>query len=200
MSIGSGIFASPGPVLARTGSALAALSVWLFGGVLVLLGSSCYAELGACIPGNGGEFIYLLRVFGTLPAFLFSWCNIVVARPATVAVIAVVFGEYAAKLLGSTSVLLMRGIAIILIWALTGVHCMSSVLGAAVQDVFTVLKLGSLLVIGFEGIKFLVAGEGGKNFDLGTVQMSSKNPGDYAIALYSALWAYDGWLVSKKIT
>ncbi|KAJ3412410.1 hypothetical protein HDV05_000768 [Chytridiales sp. JEL 0842] len=209
MSIGSGIFASPGPVLARTGSSWAALSVWIFGGFLVLLGSSCYAELGACIPGNGGEFIYLLKSFGELPAFLYSWSQITVGRPATVAVIASVFGEYLAGLIlgwGSNSSaatgggpvpgaqLLSRVVSIVLIWALTAIHSVSSALGAKVQDVFTFLKLGSLLLIGFEGIKYLIVEEGGgKNFEWGAVSKSSTNPGDYAIALYSALWAYDGW-------
>ncbi|KAI8838962.1 amino acid permease-domain-containing protein [Chytridium lagenaria] len=193
MCIGSGIFASPGPILARTGSGWAALSVWIAGGGLCLLGSSCYAELGSSIPGNGGEFLYLLKAFGTLPAFLFSWTNITVTRPAAVAVIAVVFGEYATRLMGLESVIATRMIAVFLIWSLTAVNCFSSKLGAIVQDVFTIMKLISLLVIGFVGIRFLFNGQGAHNFDSEALARTSKNPGDYAIALYTALWAYDGW-------
>ncbi|KAJ3115759.1 hypothetical protein HDU96_000092 [Phlyctochytrium bullatum] len=193
MCIGSGIFASPGPVISRVGSGWAALMVWFIGGLLCILGATCYAELGSALPSNGGEFLYLLKAFGSLPAFLFSWTNITVTRPAAVAVIAVVFGEYAARAVGLESVVATRIFAVLLIWGLTAVNSVSAKLGALVQDVFTVLKLASLLVIGLVGLRFLGTPQEAHNFDGEAVARTSKSPGDYAIALYTALWAYDGW-------
>jgi amino acid transporter len=53
----------------------------------------------------------------------------------------------------------------------------------------TVLKVLSLVVIGILGISAL-----GKSKAILTLfEGHSSNPGNYALALYSALWAYDGW-------
>lgn len=53
--IGSGVFASPGAVLLHSGSVGLSLLVWVLAGVIALLGSLCYCELGTCIPESGGE-------------------------------------------------------------------------------------------------------------------------------------------------
>jgi len=75
--IGSGIFASPGPVLAYSKSVGVSLVVWFVSGLLAFAGSLCYAELGSAMPASGGgEHAYLNHAFGSLPAFLFSWSSI----------------------------------------------------------------------------------------------------------------------------
>lgn len=75
--IGSGIFASPGPVLAYSKSVGISLIVWFVSGLLAFAGSLCYAELGSAMPSSGGgEHAYLNHAFGSLPAFLFSWSSI----------------------------------------------------------------------------------------------------------------------------
>lgn len=207
VSIGSGIFASPGPVFMFTGSVGAALSIWILAGLLAITGGLCYAELGTAIPGSGGEHPYLMRAFGSLPAFLFGWTGVTVTRPGSVAIITVICAEYAVRLLlyahpsaDDPPSWLVKLIAILCITALTAINCVSTRLGTAVQDIFTILKLMSLLVIGTIGlVKLAEAGVGaGKgngaegeshNFHHKSLfEGSSTNPGDYALGLYSALW------------
>ena len=95
--IGSGIFISPKSVLENSGSIGLSLIVWFLCGVISFVGALCYSELGTTIPKSGGEYSYLYDVFGPVPAFLFSWTAVLVIRPAAVAGIAIVFGEYAVK-------------------------------------------------------------------------------------------------------
>jgi amino acid transporter len=72
--IGSGIFLVPGVVLKDVGNSLPlALSVWLLGGVLSLLGALTYGELSATKPEAGGLYVYIRDCFGRFPAFLFGW-------------------------------------------------------------------------------------------------------------------------------
>ncbi|KAI8611335.1 amino acid/polyamine transporter I, partial [Chytriomyces sp. MP71] len=244
LSIGSGIFASPGPVLVRVGSGstlphatfaltskrtnkgIAALGVWLASGLLVLMGCACYAELGSAFPGNGGEGLYLFHSYsfdpdanienpypgsnpiGSLLSFLFVYTNVLVARPCSLAVISSVFGEYIARLIplstaGSFAMILPRLIGAVLIWFLTALNISSNRLGALVQDVFTILKLVSLLLISVWGFVYLYDHpeyQEAHNFSEAAWRRTSTNLGDYAIAFYSALWAYDGWSNLNLVT
>ncbi|KAJ3042692.1 hypothetical protein HDV00_006749 [Rhizophlyctis rosea] len=207
MSIGSGIFASPGPVFSHAGSVGAALVVWVVAGLLAITGALSYAELGSMIPTSGGEHPYLMRAYGSLPAFLFSWTGTTVTRPGSVAIITVIFAEYVCRLIyfahpvGTTPAWLVKLIATVCIISLTAVNALSTKLGTAVQDVFTVLKLASLLVIGGIGVMRLVTGQStSHNYDHSLFAGSSTNGGDWALALYSALWAYDGWNTLNLVT
>ena len=56
--IGSGIFLVPGVVLKAVGGSLPlALSVWVVGGILSLLGALTYGELSAMNPAAGGLYV-----------------------------------------------------------------------------------------------------------------------------------------------
>ena len=95
--IGSGIFISPTGVLKETQSVGLALLVWLICGIVAILGSLCYIELGTCIQKSGAEYAYLLEAFGAVPAFLFSWTMVMISRPAGRSIVAITFAQYVAK-------------------------------------------------------------------------------------------------------
>src|SRR5215469_10036375 len=93
--IGSGIFLVPGVVLREVGNSLPlALSVWLLGGVLSLLGALTYGELSASKPEAGGLYVYIRDCFGGLAAFLFGWVLFFVVSTGSVATLAVAFSAY----------------------------------------------------------------------------------------------------------
>ncbi|KAJ3188812.1 hypothetical protein HDU85_004526 [Gaertneriomyces sp. JEL0708] len=204
MSIGSGIFASGGPVFRYAGSAGAALLVWLIAGLLALTGAVCYADLGTSIPSSGGEHAYLERAFGSLPAFLFGWTGATITRPASIAIITVVCAEYIARMLlhgGSASseppAWLIKALACLCIAVLTGVNCYSAKLGALVQDIFAVLKV--ILLVAIATIGLVEIGKAGVRDNAHPLDWnnlfegSSRSLSAYSLALYQALWAYDGW-------
>lgn len=75
--VGSGVFITIPLMLEKLPGPYALLG-WLGGGVLVLLDSLIWSELGAALPGSGGSYLYLLEGYGRerwgrLMAFLFIW-------------------------------------------------------------------------------------------------------------------------------
>ncbi|KAK2725332.1 hypothetical protein QYM36_001697, partial [Artemia franciscana] len=111
--IGSGIFVSPGAVLRDSQSVATSLIIWAACGLLSLLGSLAYCELGTLIPKSGAEYIYfreaftpsiegkskgikdtLKLFFGPLPAFLFGWVSVLLLRPSSFAIISLSFASY----------------------------------------------------------------------------------------------------------
>lgn len=54
LTIGTGIFASPGTIALLVQHVGISLVVWIIGGILAMLGGLCFAELGTVVPTTGG--------------------------------------------------------------------------------------------------------------------------------------------------
>lgn len=111
--LGVGIFRSPSVVALNAGSAtlsLGAMTVsldggalylglWLLGGVIMLLGALCYAELATAYPDAGGEYYILSRGWGASAGFLVAWSRMTVIQTGSLAILAYVFGDYVSSML-----------------------------------------------------------------------------------------------------
>ena len=193
VTIGSGIFASPGPVLLQSQSVGASLLVWIFAGFLSSTGSLSYAELGTMISESGGDHPYLLHAFGEFPAFLYSWTNLLTSRPGSIAIILSICSEYLSRVFFSSTIpIFSKSASTFFILCLTLLNVKSTKSSGYLQNIMTLLKLLSLAVISVIGILFILA-RPSPDQNTSIFDGSSKNPGNYALAIYSALWAYDGW-------
>lgn len=90
-TIGSGIFLVTSDMARDVGSAALVFAAWIVGGLIVLCGAFCYAELGAAFPKAGGPYVYLNRGLGPLFGFLFGWMSSFLERPVAMATLAAGF-------------------------------------------------------------------------------------------------------------
>ena len=221
LQIGSGIFSSPSQVNLHAGTPGASLIIWLVAGLLAWTGAASYAELGGAIPLNGGAQAYLRYTFGEGWAFVFAWTAVTVLKPGSAAIIAIIFGEYFNRVLfgpnggegeAEWANKISAVVALLVVTLLNGV---STRLTAKLSDVFMVLKVGSLLAITVIGIVVATTGLNGDGLGASTewkdrnwfqpLPVNATDPGtgnstdgvppvgDWALALYAGLWAFDGW-------
>lgn len=202
--IGSGIFSSPSQVNANAGSPGASLVVWAIAGILAWTGASSYAELGGAIPLNGGAQIYLSKIFGEIFGFLFTWCAVMVLKPGSTAIVSIIMGEYLVRaFIGAeaenVNVWINKSVALIGLFLITFLNCISTKLGTRMGDMFMFMKFIALLGVTVIGIVVALTGfstSGKANEDWknhGWFEGTSTSASSWAVALYAGLWAFDGW-------
>src|SRR2546426_4158085 len=160
------------------------------------------------MPRAGGQYVYLAELYGPFWGFLYGWTLVLVIQTGTIAAVAVAFATFAGTLwpaLSPVSRLLVIGplaitpvqvLALAVILALTALNAQGLDVGRAVQNVFTVAKVGTLVAVILLGLVFGHAAARAANlahpaFDAGL-------PVRYALpqlgaAMVGALFAADAW-------
>jgi amino acid transporter len=204
-TIGTGIFLVTSDMARVVGSAKLVFAAWILGGVIVLFGAFCYAELGAAFPKAGGPYVYLSRGLGPVWGFLFGWMSSFLERPVGMATLAAGFMRFLGFLFPVVATPLFtyhvganefsftaaQPLAALVVVAVTAVNCLSVRLGGAIQMLLTSLKVATILLIVVAGLVFgrhhisamapVVA-----PFGAGTI-------GALLTALVPAMWAYNGF-------
>ncbi|KAI0437949.1 amino acid permease-domain-containing protein [Xylaria telfairii] len=202
--IGSGIFSSPSQVNINVGSPGASLVVWAIAGVLAWTGAASYAELGGAIPLNGGAQAYLSKIMGELAGFLFTWVAVLVLKPGSAAIIAIIMGEYLVRaFIGAEAEhinpWISKGVGFAGLFVITFLNCVSTRLGTRINDALMFLKFIALIGVTVVGIVVALTGfsfSGQANMEWKNHQWfegTTTDASHWAVALYAGLWAYDGW-------
>lgn len=182
--IGSAIFETPGLVAANLGSAPAILAAWVAGAIVSVIGALCYAELASAYPDAGGDYHYLRRAWGTNLSFLYGWARMTVIQTGSIALIAFVFGDYAAQIvsLGPNSAAIYAGAAVV---ALTAIHLTGIHPSRHAQRWITAAQIAGLLLLIAAGTFF--AGE--------PAPPAPRAPsgGSFGLAMVFVLLSYGGW-------
>ncbi|TSM77382.1 b(0,+)-type amino acid transporter 1 [Bagarius yarrelli] len=199
--IGSGIFMSPQTVLLYIGSPGASLVIWACCGLLAMLASLSFAELGTVIRESGGEYIYIIRTSGNLMAFIYAFSSVLVVRPASMTGLALSFGINAVAPFYEDCeppTLVVKLVAAFSLVILTIVNCLNVRYSMALTTILMALKFLALAIISIGGIVLLLQGNTGnlQNAFEGT----SSNIGVIGMSFYQCLWAYDGWSTLNSVT
>lgn len=207
--IGAGIFTTSGLLMAGLNNPLLMLALWVAGGVLALCGALSYGELGAAMPGAGGEYHFLSKLYHPLFGFLSGWVSFIVGFSAPIAASAMGFSEYFCRalpaiplwfenagLMNQASTKTFLSIGIILIF--TFIHYRGLKTGAVVQNILTILKVALILFLLTAGF---LSGKGDASNFSATAGVSSGLAGWKTIGL-SLMWimfAYSGWNASTYL-
>lgn len=154
--VGAGIFSFPSLVAANTASPTMFILVWVLGGFVSLIGALCYAELASAFPSAGGEYHFLKRAFGKNFSFLFAWARMCVIQTGSIAILSLIFGDYATQLfnLGDHSPMLYAALNISV---LTVINILGIRFGAGTQKVLASLQMLGIGVIIVAGLFFASA-------------------------------------------
>ncbi len=203
--IGTGIFMTTGNILGMTGDARIVLLLWGLGGLLAMTGSLCYAELSTTWPDVGGEYVYLKKIFGLLPAFLTGWVSLVVGFSAPVAASSLLLIQYINSFVqtaagtGSAAAVMLsdlwvqKGIAASLVVFFGVLHIIGVRKGGYFQNFLTVLKI--LLIVSLIGFGFAMVDWNNAGRLVERYGASGSGPGlpVTGLALLIIMFAYSGW-------
>jgi len=207
--IGAGIFTTSGLLMTGLKDPVLLLILWAVGGVIALCGALSYGELGAAMPGAGGEYLFLSRLYNPIFGFLSGWVSFMVGFSAPIAASALGFSEYFSRALPGLPawlessgimgpVLTKKILAVIIILIFTIIHYRGIKYGAKIQNILTLLKVLLIVVLLFAGFS---SGKGDfANFSEGEGGLSGL-AGFKTIGL-SLMWimfAYSGWNASTYL-
>lgn len=219
-TIGSGIFLVTSDMARVTGSVTLVFAAWILGGLIVLCGAFCYAELGATFPKAGGPYVYLNRGLGPLLGFLFGWMSSFLERPVAMATLAAGFLRFLGFLFPVVATPLFSShfgtyefrftvaqpLAALLVLIVVAINYLSVKLSGAIQVLLTSLKIATILLIVLGG--FFLGGKHAapeaslaaasvanhaESLSAGESLLSFATIGALLTALVPAMWAYNGF-------
>ena len=185
--VGAGIFRLPSVVAGHVEHGPTIIAVWIAGGLISVIGALCFAELATAHPNRGGEYHFLRRAYGPACGFMFAWARVTVIQTGSIALLAFILGDYAARLapMGSYGPSLYAGVAVV---ALTGLNIAGVRQTRSVQRLLFVAMLVGLacviaagLIGGQATVAPRAAGDGGPT------------AAGVGLAMVFVLLTYGGW-------
>ncbi|PZV83798.1 amino acid/polyamine/organocation transporter (APC superfamily) [Algoriphagus aquaeductus] len=185
--IGTGVFTSLGFQLAVVQNTWTILILWMVGGIMALIGSFVYAELGTHFRRTGGDYIFLSESIHPSVGYLYAWVSLVVGFSAPIAIAAMAMNNYLSPLFGQS---ILPGLFFLL--AVPIAHIFSVSRSAQFQDLMTLVKILFVLVLIGMGLF------SGSKVEVSAIDLSSSwqeevlLPG-FAVSLIYVFYAYTGW-------
>ncbi|MDD3643223.1 MAG: amino acid permease [Candidatus Krumholzibacteria bacterium] len=199
--IGAGIFTTTGIIAGFLPGPGWVLACWILGGAIAMAGALCYAELATRMPDEGGEYLYLSRLYHPLLGFLTGWTSFFVGFSAPIAASAMGFSEYlfpsfGGALAGIDPVLVRKAVSIAVIASFTILHWFGLRAGSRVQNVLTAVKILIVAGIAGAGLAGVGASAGGS---ASPAAGGSGGAFAFGTAMMLVMFSYSGWNASAYI-
>jgi basic amino acid/polyamine antiporter, APA family len=208
--IGTGVFLKTAPMAQLVGSPKMVILAWIAAGVLSLAGALTYAELGAMLPEAGGDYVFLREAYGHLPAFLFGWSTLFLIASGGLAAVATALASFLGSLFPLDAIWATRDfhllgqdvhwrlgiqqfVAVMVILLFSAINARGILLGAKVQWLATVAKLGGIAIIVAGALVLSRTGSWQHLKEPVTARIASGGASAFGAAMLAALWAYQGW-------
>jgi APA family basic amino acid/polyamine antiporter len=207
--IGAGIFTTSGLLMSGLNDPVLMLILWAAGGIIALCGALSYGELGAAMPGAGGEYLFLSKLYHPVFGFLSGWVSFIVGFSAPIAASALGFSEYFTRAVPGFAVWLENAgitgpaltkkiLAVSIILIFTFIHYRGIKYGARIQNILTLLKILLIVIL-------LTAGFSSGKGDFSNFAKGSTIPSGLAgwktigLSLMWIMFAYSGWNASTYL-
>lgn len=204
--IGCGIFIVSCDIARQVHTAFLLLLVWVLAGFVSFCGAIAYGELAANIPDEGGQYMYLKKIYNDKIAFLFGWTLFLVIQSGTIAAICVAFAKFTGLLIPAISshhLLFHLGpihfstqqlFGVLTVLLLTFINSRGIEYGIITQNLFTVTKLLSIAAIIACGAVFGLNWDAiHSNFALSTFSFHLSDIATISTATVGALFASTTW-------
>ncbi len=196
--IGTGVFTSLGFQVGSIPSWFSIMVLWAVGALISLFGALAYAEISTRIPGSGGEYNYLSKIYSNGLGFTAGWVSFIVGFSAPIAAVALAIGSYTTKFIQLSE----SWIATLIIIIVGCIHLLGIKSGSLFQNAITRLKIvliAALILSPFLMVFF-------SDFNPSTIVFNPLNNGyndwdlifssEFAISLVYVCFSYSGWNAS----
>ena len=184
--MGTGIFTTIGIQSVLTPHLIPIMSAWVLGGIMSLFGALSYVGLSKMIPGAGGEYLYITKIYGRPWGFLAGWATATVAFIGPLAVSGEMMGTYLHKLYPAISIKVFGSLSLILI---TYMHFHNNYISSSFHNLFTVIKLILFILL----IYFSFQGVSSSHIEILNFQSYPFSIGNFFISLIIVMYSYSGW-------
>ena len=162
--VGCGIFIVSADIARQVETAFLLLIVWLLAGLFSLSGAIAYAEPVLNIKEDGGQYMFLKKMFNDLTAFLYGWSLLLVIQTATIGAVCIAVGKFLGIIfpqISSTNYLIETSFfsfstqqlcALIICCLLTYINSRGIKYGVITQNIFTITKVLSIVGVIVFGI------------------------------------------------
>lgn len=186
--IGLGILRTPGEVAALAPNSFVFVSLWILGGLFILLSTVVAGELVGMTPRSGGTYSLVRRAYGPFPGFVIGWVDWL-SLVADIGLKAVVVTEFTI-LLFPVMTQWQTPLAIMVSTVFAALQFRSIGLSAKIQKIAAATM--ALIVIGFT-LALIFSGSAVDNTETSLLN-ETKGIGSWSLVIAALIYTYDGWL------
>jgi APA family basic amino acid/polyamine antiporter len=185
--IGLGILRTPGEVATLAPGPLMFVSLWVLGGLFILLSTVVVAELVGMTPRSGGTYALVRRAYGPFPGFVIGWVDWL-TFVSDIAFKAVVVTEFAALIIPAAGQW-KTPLAIMVSSVFAALQLRGIALSAKIQQIAAAAL--TLIVVGFT--LALVFAESAASSSTASALYVANGLGAWSLVIASIIYTYDGW-------